>query len=248
MKKWMYWVAACCACSGLQAASPGEFYTPEEDKKGLEQNGAVDPALPKVLIIGDSISIGYTPPVAKLLAGQANVRRVKVNCGDTKKGVAELDAWLGKDAWDVIHFNFGLHDLCYRHPDAKVQGNRDKVKGTISVPLEDYARNLETIVQRLEKTGAVLIWATTTSVPEGEAGRFVGDEVKYNAAAAKIMEKHGIRINDLHALTTSFKPEMARTGGDVHYTKTGYEKLAAQVAQAMREALASKKPGLVPPQ
>jgi hypothetical protein len=49
-----------------------------------------------------------------------------------------------------------LHELCYRHPDAKVYGHRDKVKGAISVPLEEYERNLDKLVRQLEQTGTAL--------------------------------------------------------------------------------------------
>ena len=46
-----------------------------------------DPQLPRVLLIGDSISIGYTIPVRKELAGKANVLRIPANGGPTAKGV-----------------------------------------------------------------------------------------------------------------------------------------------------------------
>ncbi len=129
----------------------------------------LDPSLPNVLIIGDSISIGYTPEVRELLRGKANVLRpmrpdgkAPANCAATTTGLKELESWLGNTKWAVIHFNWGLHDLCYRNPEAKAQGNRDKVNGKISVPLPEYKANLETLVNRLEKTGARLIWASTT--------------------------------------------------------------------------------------
>src|SRR5687768_8371749 len=69
------------------------------------------PGLPRVLLIGDSISMGYTIPVRDLLKGQANVLRPMTNCGPTIRGIESLDSWLGNKKWDVIHFNFGLHDL-----------------------------------------------------------------------------------------------------------------------------------------
>jgi lysophospholipase L1-like esterase len=234
-------VVAAVACCSLQAFALDDFYTPEMDKKGLEKNETIDTALPNVLLIGDSISIGYTKPVIQRMAGKANVVRVNTNCGDTNKGKEQLADWLGDTKWDVIHFNFGLHDLCYRHPDAKVYGNRDKVNGTLSVPLPQYEANLESMLQALEKTGAVLIWASTTSVPAGEAGRIVGDEVEYNATAARIMKKHGVEIDDLYALTASFPPEMFRSPGDVHYKTEGYAKLAAQVSEKINTALEVRK-------
>jgi hypothetical protein len=69
------------------------------------------PGLPRVLLIGDSNSQGYTLPVREMLKGLANVHRPPVNCGDTGRGLRLLDVWLGTEPWHVIHFNFGLHDL-----------------------------------------------------------------------------------------------------------------------------------------
>ena len=214
-----------------------EFFTPEEDRAGLQSRTEADKDLPNVLIIGDSISIGYTPGVAERLEGTANVSRPPANCGDTRLGLRMIERWLGDTRWDIIHFNWGLHDLCYRHPDARVYGNRDKVNGTISVTPEQYALNLEALVRRLKETGATLIWASTTVVPEGEAGRFVGDELKYNAIADEIMKRHGIAINDLHALSSGFPASMFVRPGDVHFTRVGSAKLAEQVAEAVRSAL-----------
>lgn len=200
-------------------------------------NVKTDVGLPNVLIIGDSISIGYTPVVKELLAGVANVQRPDTNSGDTKKGLQYLENWLGDTHWDVIHFNWGLHDLCYRHPDSKALGRRDKINGTISVPLDEYKANLESLVGQLRKTGAILIWANTSLVPEGEAGRLVGDELKYNQAADEIMNRHGVAIDDLHTMTASFDPSLFTQPGNVHYTKKGYSMLAMQVAEQIGIAL-----------
>ena len=221
------------AAADVPAAPP---FTPAADLAG-EWTTKPEAGLPNVLILGDSISIGYTRAVRDLLRGQANVfrpltpnGRSAANCGDTPMGLKNLDAWLGERKWDVIHFNWGLWDLCYRNPTSKEQGNRDKVNGRLSTPPDDYRRNLEALVTRLKATGARLIWASTTVVPEGEVGRFVGDDVKYNAIAAEVMAKHGIPTNDLHATTRTFPPEMFTKPGDVHYTPAASAKLAEQVA------------------
>jgi lysophospholipase L1-like esterase len=193
--------------------------------------------LPKVLIIGDSISGGYTPRVVKLLKGKAIVKHSPGNSQHTGTGLKRIDAWIGKTDWDVIHFNWGLWDLCYRHPKSKVQGRRDKVNGTLTTPLDVYERNLDTLVARLRKTDAVLIWAHTTVVPEGEAGRKMGDDQKYNDAAARVMKKHGVAVNDLLTLTKGFPPELFTKPGDVHYKAAGYDRIAQQVAAAIEAAL-----------
>ena len=95
--------------------------------------------LPRVLLIGDSISMGYTPAVRELLAGKANVHRPPTNCGPTIRGLEQIDAWLGDGHWDVIHFNFGLHDL-------KIMES-----GKHQVALDQYEKNLRQLVQRIRQ-------------------------------------------------------------------------------------------------
>lgn len=206
-----------------------------------------DPQLPHVLILGDSISIAYTREVRTILKGQANVYRPMsannknpANCGDTTIGLAHIDAWLAGKKWDVIHFNWGLWDLCYRNPSSKQQGNRDKKNGALSTQPDVYRRNLETLVGKLKATGAKLVWASTTVVPEGEVGRFVGDDTKYNAIAAEVMKRHGIVINDLHATTKKFQPGMFVKPGDVHFTPEASKVLAAQVAEQIQNLLGNQ--------
>ena len=195
-----------------------------------------DPKLPRVLLLGDSISIGYTLPTREMLAGKANVHRPATNCGPTTNGVTNLDSWLGDKKWDVIHFNFGLHDLKYVDEASK---NTSPDKGRPQVSLADYEKNLEQMVQRMKKTGAVLIFATTTPVPPGEPQRVHDDAVKYNAAARRVMEKHGVRINDLHAFCLPRLKEIQRPA-NVHFTPEGSEALAAEVAKAIEAALKKK--------
>jgi lysophospholipase L1-like esterase len=218
-------------------------FTPDADTRG-EWAVKENPDLPKVLILGDSISIGYTLAVRKLLHGKANVwrpmrpnGRAPDNCGDTTIGLARLDEWLTDRKWDVIHFNWGLWDLCYRNPEFREQGNRDKVNGTLSTTPEDYERNLEKLVARMKATGAQLVWASTTLVPEGEPGRFTGDDATYNAIAKRVMDRHSIPINDLHAVSRGFSAGDFVKPGDVHFTGQGSRKLADQVAAKISELL-----------
>ncbi len=100
---------------------------------------------------------------------------------------------------------------------------------------------MEKIVARLRETGATLIWCTTTPVPQFEAGRKVGDEIRYNAIAEEIMKKNGVLINDLHAHATLKLPEIQLKKGDVHYTKAGSAYLAEKVALEISSALSRKE-------
>lgn len=198
-----------------------------------------DPALPRVLLIGDSISMGYTLPVRELLKGKANVHRIPTNGGPTTRGVDSIDSWLGNTKWDVIHFNFGLHDLKYVRPGSTDLATPNTDGSVPQVSLADYEKNLETIVTRLEKTGAKLIWCTTTPVPEGSNGRVGGDEAPYNAAAAKVMKKHNVAVNDLGAHAAK-KLNDVQLPKNVHFTPEGSKYLAEAVAAAIQDALPKK--------
>jgi len=206
-------------------ALPPNPYAPVEDVSGL----------PRVLLIGDSISEGYTVPVRKLLQGKANVHRIPENGGATKAGLAKIEKWLGTEKWDVIHFNWGLHDLMFdptTHPDP-AQYEKDQ--------LAQYEKNLRTLTARLKETGAKLIWASSTPVademssPRSPSHRAHMVPV-YNEVAAKIMAENGIPIDDLNAYVTPVEDKM-RKHHDVHFSMEGSEFLAIKVAEEIAKAL-----------
>lgn len=191
------------------------------------------PGLPRVLLIGDSISIGYTLPVRALFRGSANIHRPPVNCSSTVEGLASIEEWLGAQRWDVIHFNFGLHDLKYVDAQGRMVAPD---QGRQRVPLEAYARNLRTLVARLKKSGARLVWCATTPVPKGAHGRVAGSEGDYNRAARKVMEENGVAVDDLHAFAAARLAEI-QLPRNVHFTPSGSAQLAECVAASIRAAL-----------
>jgi hypothetical protein len=198
-----------------------------------------DPQLPRVLLIGDSISMGYTLPVRELLQGKANVRRIPTNGGPTTRGVESLTAWLGDGTWDVIHFNWGLHDLKYVGADGVTLADPKAAGSRQQVPPAEYEANLRKLVQQLQGTKARLIWCSTTPVPEGSTGRVAGDEVPYNAIAAKVMQEAGVTIHDLGAFAKPRLAEIQRPA-NVHFTDAGSKVLAEQVAKAIESELAKR--------
>ena len=209
-----------------------------------------DPSLPRVLLMGDSVSIAYTLEVRKLLAGVANVHRVPANCGSTKVAVGYygLKRWLpdANEKWDVIHFNHGLHDLSYRFADdsdknAKGEYASPTNGGHQNVPPEFYEKNLRQIIARLKQTGAKLIFASTTPVPESDAAKYVKDsELPYNEIAKKVMAAEGVTWNDLWTLV---KPRQAELQGkrNVHFQAKGSSVMAKQVAEMIQNALSARK-------
>lgn len=140
---------------------------------------------PKVLIIGDSISIGYFPYVKKELSDVAVLTHNAGNAAYTGNGLHKIRQWLGKEKWDIIQFNWGLWDLAYRRPVPGNSLNRDKIKGKITHTTEEYAGNLDSLVKILKATHAKLIFVTTTYVPDQEPGRYTEDVEKYNKVAKK---------------------------------------------------------------
>ena len=200
----------------------GSFYLPiHKRQKVAGQSNAWDfvmddPQLPRVLLIGDSVSRGYTQSVRKALAGKANVHRAPANCGPTSSGLKNLDVWLGDGKWDVIHFNFGIHDR--------------------NTPVDEYSERLEQLVTRMQKTGAKLIWASTTPIPDDpEKKQAAASIVERNKAAAEMMTKHGVATDDLFTAVTPHLDEM-QNPNDVHFNAAGYEFLGQQVADAITKA------------
>ena len=211
------------------------------------------PGLPRVLLIGDSISMGYTLDVRAKLKDHANVHHPAENCGPTERGLARLDKWLGTNRWDVIHFNFGLHDLKYLDD-----------KGQYVAPPEVYRKNLRELALRLQKTSAGLVFATTTPVPPGTLGRIAGDERPYNQVAVSVMKELGIPVDDLGGyveaqqlklpprpaseLPPKGKRAESRPGEiqlpfNVHFTPDGYNQLADLVVASIEKALPPAKGG-----
>jgi hypothetical protein len=206
-----------------------------------------DPALPNVLIYGDSISIGYTSAVRKQLKQRANVYRLHCNGGDSSSFIRKFERlqtvmrdpqidghWTFQ--WDVIHFNVGLHDLKFVSPG----GRLDKANGTRVTPPVDYRKQLGEIVSCLETDApnARLVFALTTPVPENEPGRFVGEAAHYNHIAIDVLKDHPeVVINDLY---TPSKPYLKQ--GNVHYQGTGgIEVQGAKVAEVISRELS--RPG-----
>jgi acyl-CoA thioesterase-1 len=199
---------------------------PAKDAPNPAFNPVTDrPGLPRVLLIGDSISIGYTLDVRRRLEGKANVHRIPENGATTVYGLKKIDEWLGDGNWDLIHFNWGLHDL------------RIEPTGAHQVEIADYEKNLHALVKRMKGTGAKLIWASTTPVPDMPESRLRPprrnrDVIAYNAAAKRVMEQERVSIDDLYAFALP-RLSLLQQPANVHFTEEGSRSLGEQVAMAI---------------
>jgi len=215
----------------------------------------VEPADPReplrVLILGDSISIGYTPHVRAMLGERAvvvrptNANGSAENCAGTNKGIQHIDRWLVLDGggWDVIHFNFGLHDL--KRTDPETGKNSNNPDDPHQASPERYESQLREIVRALQATEARLIFATTTPVPAGDLRphRAPEDSIDFNRIAARVMDDAGIPINDLYAHVLPRLAELQQPE-NVHFTKEGSRELGRVVALAVLRAAGYDSPAL----
>jgi lysophospholipase L1-like esterase len=198
--------------------------------------------LPNVLILGDSISIGYYPFVKDALEGKVNLHRPTLpqggfeNCAGTTHGVSKIKEWIGDTQWDLIHFNFGLHDI--KHIDPQTGKNSSRFDDPQQASPEQYEKNLDFIVQKLKKTNAKLIFATTTPYPDSnlKPARKPGMHKVYNTVARHVMEKHNVYINDLHAFVLPRIQELQRPQ-NVHFSELGSQELAKIVVKTILKYL-----------
>lgn len=223
-------------CSAFEAGSQAE-------ERRSAWSFTPDPALPNVLILGDSISIGYTLRVRELLRGKANIFRPltadggkALNCEGTKLSVGKLDEWLAGRPWAVIHANWGLHDL----KRVKPPGADATTPLEYQTSLTAYDKNLRRIMEKLKATGARVVFATTTPVPAGvdNPPRDPADVLRYNAAALYVMRELDVPTSDLYNLC------LPRLGGlqqprNVHFTDAGSNVLALAVAACIERELAA---------
>ena len=204
-------------------------------------------AKPRVLILGDSISIGYTPFVREMLKDEAvvvrptNAKGAPDNCGDTARGIKSIDRWLQAEGgkWDVIHFNFGLHDLKRVEPDTNAAPSTSSLPHQVEPDI--YEKQLREIVARLKTTGARLIWATTPPVPKADMKprREVEDVARYNEIAARVMRENQVAVDDLYAFALPQLDRIQRSK-NVHFTDPGYKALAGEVVRQIRLSQAAK--------
>jgi len=180
--------------------------------------------LPNVLIIGDSVYQQHARGVLTELKSQANVQFAnwpKLVLPNSANAVKDIDLLLGlKDAagndvpadkrpnWDLIHFNVGLGDLIYCVPNIKSHRILSfDYGGVIRTDAKQYEQNLETLVRLLRQKApdAKIVWASTTPIRHSRENVFKkGTEIEYNRIAERVMNKHGLPINDMYNYVISF--------------------------------------------
>lgn len=216
--------------------------TPRTDPRETD-----DPNLPRILVIGDSISMNYHRAAKEALKEVANYHRIDENGGPSDRGVVCMELWLGDYTqpglhWDVIQFNHGLHDL------KQVYDQETGQYGAYQVPIEEYKANLEREIRIMKRTGAALVWCPTTPVPSNSHGRWATGtfgrrkdaDLLYNRAALEVLAKYPeIAVNDVNRfIRNSDAFDAWREQSDVHFWDSTLQKLVGgAVADGLKHVL-----------
>ncbi|MCE9590591.1 MAG: hypothetical protein K8S99_08725 [Planctomycetes bacterium] len=204
--------------------------------------------LPRLFILGDSVSIQYGPFLAAMVAGSFRYARKSgreaaaknldtpepENGGDSRCCLAYLSAALknGELQTDVLLLNCGLHDIKVRSadPDRATQ-----------VPIDEYRANLAKIISLVTGAGICLIWVRTTPVEESQHNppgsgmhRHSANVDRFNAAADEVMAKHGVPAIDLHGFSLGMGPLKETLSDGRHFHEPIQRLQAAHIAGWLR--------------
>ncbi len=193
--------------------------------------------LPTVLVIGDSISLGYTPYLKEELKGNAVVKHIGENARNSTYGYKNIGRWIKNDSINIILFNWGLWDLVYRLPAEGNYGEKNKSRGIQQTDSVTYKNNLEKIIASLQSTNAELYFVTTTYVPNSELGMFMEDVEKYNSIAKRVMDENGIEIIDIYDISKEIHLKYGKGDNNVHYTKKGYKELGIYISKLLKNKI-----------
>ncbi len=187
----------------------------------------------RVILIGDSIRMGYQATVCRELDGKADIWKPEQNGGTTQNVLAHLDEWAIDQKPDVVHVNCGLHDL-----------RKEFGAAESAIPLPDYEANVRTILERIKsETNAVAIWALTTPVNQQwhhankAFDRFEADVDAYNAAARRVAESLDVPVDGLFTVVMDAGRDDLLVEDGVHFKPEGSELLGKAVAAFIRPYL-----------
>ncbi len=191
-----------------------------------------------VLVLGDSIRVGYDKSIRESLKGIARVEFPEENCRFASyflRHFHEYMSALNGEKIDVIHWNAGLWD-CLR-----LFGEEPHT------PLEVYSYYMERICVRIKKLApeAKVIFATSTAVlsekMSADFKRYNEEIEEYNKVAVRVVKKYGFEVNDLYAVSAKL-PESAHSDAVHYYTKEGTEAFAAPTLECISRALGIETP------
>jgi lysophospholipase L1-like esterase len=205
-----------------------------------------DPRLPRVLIIGDSISGHYHERLRMLMEGKANIvgeasaptrpdpkRSFWASVGnrfyrtDTATKGDDLKNFLAESGpWDIVHFNIGIHVFSKANPGDE----------------KPYAEKLRQVVQTIRDSGAICLFANSTgtvadnTIPNSP--NYLTNCKAFNASAEAVMREMGVPVTDIYGMIQPRIKELI--SGDLIHTNAEADQMMAElIAKRLTETIAT---------
>ena len=190
----------------------------------------------KVLLLGDSIRMGYDDYVKEMLDGECEVRYSEDNGRFSAYTLWQLNQMIKNHGrFDIVHWNNGYWDMNIEAPMTEPM-----------LSVEEYCHFLRRIIRMLKGMDTKIIFATTTPIftpghaEDIEAGatfRYDNEWVTtYNAAAKEVMAEEGVEVNDLYTLCLEDE-RYYKCADMLHLTADGYKRCAEQACAYIRQYL-----------
>ncbi len=180
----------------------------------------------RILLLGDSISMGYRGYVREALEGRAEVAFFEENGRFSNYTLHMLNQWIRQNgAPDIVHWNNGIWDLTVEPP---LDGN--------FTPLPEYVAHLRRIIRLLRRVGTSAVVFATTTYAKDRAEQPPEETDRFNAAALAVMREERVEVNDLGALVKA-NLDAFLCDDRLHLNEAGYRACAAQVVQVLEKYL-----------
>ena len=188
----------------------------------------------KIVLIGDSIRMGYDKYVKNALQGVAEVYYPNENCRFAENVLRFAHEWKRNGQWpddvDLVHWNAGLWDALELFGDEPLTS------------LSYYGEAIARIHKRLRMLfpKAKIVFATSTTVLEHKCSadfcRHNTTIEKYNQTAIRALSQTDTIINDLYEITKDC-PEEYHSDAVHYYTDAGTELIGKKVLDVIKSTI-----------
>ena len=172
--------------------------------------------LPRVLLIGDSITRQYQDRVRELLRGKCYVDYFSSSYAvDLPIYQTLIKAFVGDSKYDIIHFNNGLHGF--------------------HIGKSTYKSRLKKLLKTFPSDCKVILASTTFVFEEGNVipDKMWGKRVsERNVAIAELSEEFGFPIDNLYSVSQTIGSN-GRSNDGTHFKEEGIDILANNVVKSI---------------
>ena len=181
-----------------------------------------------LMVVGDSISLGYLKPLAAELTSNFNVYHPEENCRNSWYTLQNIDSWLNSSkSPDVIIWNNGIWNVVRE----ELSTQPGQIREQYGTTLEQYESDLRAIGMKLKATNARVIFLTTTAIDSARTENYFDTQKinQLNDVAYRVMSELGIEVKDLHAESLTIQDELF---DGIHFSAAGNSKIAKFISSA----------------